>query len=344
MKAGIITFHWATNYGAILQCYALQEALRMLGHEVKVIDYKPSRYNDTLWSFIRFRKFTNLRKYLINRRKENRLQNFRASHLLLTERFSHIVDLQKRLENFDVLITGSDQVLNQSFLQHGEPKGSTAYFLDFGSEATRRYAYAASFGVVKYPQDLCDRVNPLLNNFSSVSARENSGRDIFKSMGRNDAIVVPDPTLLHDRTFYDSLLQNSPKTEYIIRSYMLHGAESRISSALRLVEAEAISDQSIIDWINVIRSSRHLITNSFHGTVFCLLYHVPFTVVLHTKDNVGMNDRLYTLLEPLGLTNRIVCETEFNTDSIEFTNTWESIDAKLTDFRATGWNFLKSIK
>lgn len=344
MKTGIITFHWPTNYGAILQCFALQEALHTLGHEVRVINYKPSRYNDNIWTFIRFRKFVNLKKYLIEKRKEKKLQQFRTSHLLMTDCFCRLKDLQNHLENFDVLVTGSDQIMNQSFLLHGEMNGSTAYFLDFGLESSHRYAYAASFGTVKYPQNLCDKLKPLLQRFSAVTARENSGCDIFKSMGRSDAFVVPDPTLLHERSFYDSLLGNISKAELLPRTYLLHGREAHLGKVLKDLNVEPIHDYSIQEWINAIRSSKYLVTNSFHGTVFCLLYHIPFMVVLPTKDNVGMNDRFYTLLEPLGLTDRIMAENDFALQSIEFNNDWETVDAKLNDFRATGWNFLKSIK
>ena len=70
MKIGILTFHWATNYGAILQCYALQTYLENLGHDVEVIDYKPKQYDDTLYAFFRFRKFLNVCNYFNNRRKE----------------------------------------------------------------------------------------------------------------------------------------------------------------------------------------------------------------------------------------------------------------------------------
>lgn len=75
MKIGILTFHWATNYGAVLQCYALQSYLESMGHDVKVINYKPRQYDDNLYTFLRFRKFLNLEEYFNNRKKESVLRD-----------------------------------------------------------------------------------------------------------------------------------------------------------------------------------------------------------------------------------------------------------------------------
>lgn len=71
MKIGILTFHWATNYGAVLQCYALQSYLESMGHDVKVINYKPRQYDDNLYTFLRFRKFLNIKDYLNNRKRRS---------------------------------------------------------------------------------------------------------------------------------------------------------------------------------------------------------------------------------------------------------------------------------
>lgn len=344
MKIGVITFHWATNYGAVLQTYALQEALRKLGHEVSIINYKPTIYDDTLWSFIRHRKFMNIHGYLTNRAKEKKIKAFRNKYLNLTQRFKKQKHLRAWNSGLDVLVTGSDQVLNESFLQHGEPNGSTAYFLDFGNDSIHRFSYAASFGVVKYGKTLAAKVAPLIKNFQGLSARENSGLGIYKQMDRNNAIVVPDPTLLHDQSFYNELIRGEASESQIVRSYFLRGKDEIIKTELCAIDAKPITDEGIEEWINAIRSSKHLITNSFHGVVFCLIYHIPFTVVLTTKENVGMNDRFYTLLTPLNLIDRIFSDNEFSAEKTEFNNSWYEIDALLQSQRQKGWNFLKSIK
>ena len=73
MKIGILTFHWATNYGAVLQCYALQSFLDAKGHDVKIINYKPHRYDDNIFTCLRYRKFLHFRDYLNNRKNDYRM-------------------------------------------------------------------------------------------------------------------------------------------------------------------------------------------------------------------------------------------------------------------------------
>ena len=86
MNIGILTFHWATNYGAVLQCYALQSYLTSIGHNVKVINYKPRQYDESLYKFLRYRKFLRFEEYRDARNKEKSLIPFRDSHLNQTDR------------------------------------------------------------------------------------------------------------------------------------------------------------------------------------------------------------------------------------------------------------------
>jgi len=344
MRVGIITFHWATNYGAVLQAYALQEALKELGHDAEIINYKPSQYDDSLWPFIKFRKFLDFENYCISRKKEAKLSEFRLEYLEQTHRFRTLKSLREGIKGYDALITGSDQVLNPSFLEHGEHHGSTAYFLDFGGNEVKRYVYAASFGVTEYPSALCEKVRPLISKFTAVSSRESSGKKIFRKMGALNPVVVCDPTLLHQSLFYDRLINHDVEIASAdVSSYFLRGRDKHISKVLTVINAKQISDESLKEWINIIRSSKHLVTNSFHGMMFCLIYHVPFSVVLTTKENVGMNDRFYTVLELLKLTHRIFSESAFKSSDIDFTDNWDDIEARLNDMRAQGWNYLKQI-
>lgn len=344
MRIGILTFHWATNYGAVLQCYALQEALRALGHTVTIINYKPSQYDDTLWSFLRYRKFMSLAQYQRDKKKEARISNFRDRYLKLSKRFYSQNELNTIGNEFDAIITGSDQVLNKSFLVSGESGGSSAYYLGFGSNDILRYAYAASFGTTEFPAALIEQVRPFVNRFVSVSARERTGLSIFNKMGVPNPKLVPDPTLLHTSSFYNKILSAEGNIENMNRAYFLRGEEHRVSDILARLKAELITDQSIEQWINAIKCSTHFITNSFHGVVFCLLYHIPFTVVLKTKENVGMNDRFYTLLEPFSLTNRIFSEREYNDGSLDYNFNWIEIDNRVEDLRKIGIDFLRTIK
>lgn len=346
MKIGILTFHWATNYGAVLQCFALQEALKTLGHEVEVINYKPYVYDNTLWSFLRFRKFLDMRAFRIDVVKEKKMRSFRRRFLRLSDkRYGRWNTLRSELSDYDVLISGSDQVMNPSFLFSGEGGPSSAYFLDINSDNPVRVAYAVSFGTTTYPDAGIKKVKPLISKFSMASTRENSGIAILQAMGAVSPEIVPDPTLLHDKLFYQTALgiRSTQKREYTY-AYLLRKRHFIIQNSLQNVLM--ISDESIENWLSNIQNAEHFITNSFHGVAFSLIFHTPFTVVLQTKENVGMNDRFYSLLEPLGLTDRIISEEEFKNTGhklIDSVFDWNLIDAKLNVMREKGWDFLKQI-
>ncbi|MCI9091033.1 MAG: polysaccharide pyruvyl transferase family protein, partial [Bacteroides thetaiotaomicron] len=206
MNIGILTFHWATNYGAVLQCYALQSYLTSIGHNVKVINYKPRQYDESLYKFLRYRKFLRFEEYRDARNKEKSLIPFRDSHLNQTDRAYTCASVSGMVSQFDVIISGSDQVTNPSFLMSGEGKSivSPTYFLGFPFEG-KRIGYALSFGCVTYPDEARKVASKYIGAFDRISVREASGIDIVKSMGRDDAEVVPDPTLLMEPQFYHSL-------------------------------------------------------------------------------------------------------------------------------------------
>ncbi len=338
MKIGILTFHWATNYGAILQSMALQNTLQAMGHDVEIIDYKPLQYEPSLWKFIRYRQFLHLRSYLSNLKKEKQMSAFRHKFLRCTQRYYSISELQKYCIKYDLLISGSDQVMNPYFLQSGEKGGSTAYFLDFGKEETKRITYAVSFGVTKYPEHLISKVSTLIKRFNALSVRETTGKDILSSMGRNNAVLVPDPTLLLKAEDYDRLLGLTPISSEHVLVYMLHNRLSAIQDKLPQDKIKVITSEAIEEWIQAIRSSRYVITNSFHGMVFCILYHVPFTIALKNTKNEGMNDRFFTLLGRLGLKDRIVEETQRVV--LDKIIKWEETEDKIYVIRREGILFL----
>lgn len=342
MKIGIITFHWATNYGAILQSLVLQQVLLGMGHDVKIINYKPKQYEPSIWKFIRYGQFFHLKTYFLNLKKERLMETFRYRFLRCTQRYYSISQLREDNVSYDLLISGSDQVMNPSFLSRGEKGGSTAYFLDFGGTYTKRVTYAMSFGTTIYPEHLLPIVTPLIKRFDALSARETTGKQIFASMGRSDAEIVPDPTILYTANDYDRMLGLSPVCRNMSTSvYMLHNRLSAIRSRLSKGNIHIITSETIENWIQTIKNSQYVITNSFHGMVFCLLYHVPFSIVLQNTRNEGMNDRFYTLLGRLNLQDRIMDEKDFNENHKQIN--WVDVDDRLNKIRKIGFDYLYGV-
>lgn len=351
MKIGILTFHWATNYGAVLQTYALQTYLESQGYMVEIINYKPRQYDNTLYRFLRERKFLRLVVYMENRRKENSLECFRSAKLKKTQRVCTCNEIASIASRFDAIISGSDQLLNPSFLCNGDGQGkiTPSYFLGF-PYVGKKIGYALSFGCVTYPERECAIASKYIGCFDYISVRETSGIDIAKSMGREDAVVVPDPTLLMESSFYRKLAHESNKkrnSPYVYSFFIRHGKERKpvVNAALHgktILWNNEDRDYSIQGWLNKIDHAEFVVTDSFHCVVMCLKLHTPFIVVTELEGNVGMNDRFYTLLKRIGMEKNIIYKGKVTT--LPITNSteidWKKVDSVLNENGEIGKKYL----
>lgn len=350
MKIGILTFHWATNYGAVLQCYALQEYLKSLGHEVEIINYKPLFFDESVYKFFRYRKFMHISDYLNTIKMEKVLVEFRNKYLKQTNRVLTINNIEETASAFDVIISGSDQVLNPSFLMGGEGahKITPTYFLDFPFEG-KRIGYALSFGCVKYPENALKEARKHIDAFDILSVRESSGIEIVKSMGRDDAVLIPDPTLLMNADFYGSIANEClySKCPYTYCFFIRHIKERKhainpiLKGRLTLWNNDD-RNYSLQGWLSKIKHAEFIITDSFHCMVMCLKLHTPFVVITEQEGNVGMNDRLYTLLGEIGMKKCVVHKN--NLDAIyplmNETYNWKDVDFAMKKLQNYGYEFI----
>ncbi len=345
MKIGIMTFHWATNHGAILQAFALQNFLQKNNPdcEVMIIDYYPNKYFKG-WSSV-FRSLNpkailkNYREY----RKERLLCDFRLK-LKKTEHYSTTEKLNMYASDFDVVICGSDQVWNEFYTLNGEGDVTTAYYLSFCPKS-KKISYAASFGFEHMKDELKKITYPLLKDFYAVSVRECSAIKILNDMNINSKLVC-DPTCLMDRKFYEEYAKYDVQGDFVAK-YILRKQNKQtndiISKLIYNVEEKNIIDLEklgIEGWLGAISNAKCCITNSFHCSVFSIIFHTPFYVILETNKRTGMNDRFITLLKELGLSNRIV-ESELMIDDVVNSDIdWDYVDNKLQIIRQASGDFL----
>ncbi len=193
MQIKILTFQYANNYGAILQCYALARILRGFGHEVEILDVLPVKKNKSIK--------TQISQFILSRP----FKTFKRKYLPpFTRSFSSFRELQLMAPPADCYIVGSDQVWNPQITQ----ENLAIYFLDFLPEKTIRLSYAASFGLDKWPLPLREtEISTALAQFRSISVREKSAIQICRETFHTDAVQVLDPTLL--LRDYDHLLPAS---------------------------------------------------------------------------------------------------------------------------------------
>lgn len=313
-KVGIMTLHIGDNYGALLQCYALRHVINGFpGVEAQIINFDPGRefpvYDDPK---VQEKYEEKLKKFA----KFNRLYNGVSK-----EAFRDIHS--EKAQGYQYYITGSDQVWNTSFSFADE-----AYFLNFVPEGAVRIAYAASIGISanspKIKRDWFARNIPL---FDYISLRERSHEDFLKEFTDRKIYSVVDPTLLLAAEEYDELCGGAayPEGEYLVLYYLKHDnlAPALLEFAnmiarkfdLKVIysfadvpkrlfknEAESFYYSDPREFVQLIRHARAVVTNSFHGTVFSLKYHVPFFTYLVSS----MSARVVDLLESVGLEGRIV--------------------------------------
>lgn len=319
MRAGILTFHQEDNYGAVLQAYALQRKLEILGIENEFLDIEVKRREKTGLSGVQMPSSPAM--VLLQKRitegaaqRSALFEAFRKKHFRLTPVIPQ-VEAAAWAERFDVLISGSDQVWNP--LCHAF---DMRYFQPFVPK-NKRCSYAASLGQDLDTSPHRDLIVRSVASFRTVSVREESAKDFLaKATGRDDIQVSLDPTLLLDPGDYDSLLLKEGIEEeghvtlfmvsYDKELHMRAMAEARKRNLpLRCVTAgfmpqmgmEAWAGVSPEKWLTLIHNAALVLTNSFHGLVMSLMFSRPL-ILSHLKGNLAeRNGRITELLHLIGL-------------------------------------------
>lgn len=333
MKIGILNLALDNNYGGNLQRFALINFLQKLGHQAKHIQIKgydflpwykvPYVYSKRLLLKFVFHKISHVRQENFSNKEQKNLwkiiEPFYERYIPHTEVVENKEQLKmvSDLENFDAVVVGSDQVWRSSMTRCF---GLSSYMLDFVSkDETKKIAYAVSLGV-DYPE-LSTKQAKCLNVFYSrlnaVSVREFSALKLFGQYGwiRPHADVCVDPTLLLDAEDYNLVVDNANVNDYTtgkIFAYLLDVTpekENRIKAESNVkkcaVYCMGLHDAltSIEQWLNNIRNAKMVVTDSFHGVVFSIIYDKPFLFLGNQRRG---NARLVSLLMMLDIDPRNV--------------------------------------
>lgn len=364
MKIGILTFHWSDNYGAVLQAHALQTVLQSRGHDVQIVDYRPQQPESLMRRWLSASPRGCVRKWEQNW-KAFLFERFRRHHLVRTPDVFHSVsELRNIAEAFDLLITGSDQVWNPRWLDQVEGFWDL-YFLTFANPNTRRISYAASIGhsdLKTLTPEWQEKLAAKMKLIDVISVREPSAVDLVQQLcGRKDAVCVADPTFMLDRAHYDKLAGATTREEPYLFSFMLHGLEKEAATAcrtvagrlrLKIVQCNARTTGLHAGytlpppeaWLSMIRDAKFVVTNSFHCTVFCLIFHIPFLNVMLDEAIGSMNSRLADVLKPIGLAGRMIPPGQSVPDGIWSTEiAWATVDQYIDIRRVQSLRFLERL-
>lgn len=376
MKIGILTQPLHNNYGGLLQCFALQTILKRLGHEVWVVQRETAEKQLTMidrgFYYIRQiikvcigRKFVRL---FSSRQKE---YVTRKTKYFVSEYIDPKTDILTTTDNlrkchlnykFDAYVVGSDQVWRPRY-----SPCITNYFFDFLSpqDKVKRIAYAASFGVDEweFSEDETSKCKDLLKLFDSVSVREASGTHLCsKFFDRNDALHVLDPTMLLEKEDYIRIVEreNEPKSpgnlfyyildESTVKFQLIESITSQINAVPFTqmpkckITYENLRDRledcvfpSVTAWLRAFMDADMVITDSFHGCVFSIIFNKPFWVI--GNEGRGMA-RFESLLSLYDLQDRLIKNNIVPID-VKIPIDWSRVNAIKNEWQQRSMNFLK---
>lgn len=341
LKIGILTFHRAYNYGAILQAYALQKKLKRMGAESEIIDYMSMEKRAKTRLFCVDKKIGlkgNLVKFVkdcYRSRKNTEFDNFMAEEMLLSpERYATFDQLKEldQQKKYDRYIVGSDQVWN--------PKNNLrdpAFLLSFVSDSSKKCSYAASIGSAKFDQDIYALYEHEIKKFQILTVREESAIREYGFLRDNNATVVIDPTLLLTKSDYEDIASSRILSKgyaflYTIseeRNLRKFAGQYCKDNGILLVDSKKsgafFKHSSPRDFLSFIQHADCVFTNSFHGTALSIILEKPFVTEVQTKN--GLNNRSNDLMTKLGLQDRDIDNPGFaSRDSIDYKDVKQKLD------------------
>lgn len=368
-KVSIATFcnhEWHTNYGQVLQCYAMQEICKKLGMKVQVIRYREKNSRDLIKERLPIRFLNSVYEDYCQKKfikcdsvvKIKKFQNFMKKNVRLTHPCYTVKEVEKATNDSDILMCGSDQVWNPLGLKK-------VFMLDFGKKEQKRIAYAASgiipeskFTIKKYKE-----LSEVLKNFDYISIREESGVSILNKYANKNIVDVLDPTLLLSANEWNNVAKDySVKSPYIF-AYTLKGIRPYkmiLTELMKKYNAEKIvyidkgialdgyesenfikaSDIGPEEFISLIKNSNAVCTDSFHGVAFSINYRKQF-VTLSNKAEIlyRYEDRQNNLLYKCHINNR-KCDALYDIEELKNIN-YEEVEKYLDMEKEKSWLFLK---
>lgn len=358
-KEVVIVTKIGKNHGALLQAFALKRAVEVMGMNVRIVNYalpKTLRTYEilpkvtgisTLKSF-----FSYLRVYRSTKKSVNKFLAFRDDYFNFTKIYHDFTELKNNPPKADIYITGSDQVWNPCI--NFDP----AYYLMFGNENAIRASYAASIGIDCIPDEYKDEFLRRLSNITCKSVREESAKTLLEDLGINSTVSL-DPTLLHNRDVYDEIAIESHISGPYILLYLLimpNDVKEYIDNLRKkypnciLVNipgsptSKRIGDIEMRDigpreFLGLIKNAEAVLTSSFHGTVFSIIYEKNFMSILPTKTGGRIKD----LLCKLDLKERIAV-TPANIDELTNKIDYDNVNEKLSFLKEKSYDYLYEIK
>lgn len=351
MKIDIITRHSVPNYGSLLQSYATQKVIEEIGFESEIINYTryEERYNNLVNTLIKGKKWD---KNIITRtiykmiqepnytKMYRRFEKYRKNFLKESRiEYGSLQELRDNVPEADVYCSGSDQIWGKI----GTVEYDEAYFLKFIEDRAKRcIAYSSSFGKEEIDGNLEKNIKKLLENYSDILVREDTAKSILKKHGIENVEQVLDPTLLLTKNQWSDLANKvKNKHKKYILVYQLHDNKRfdkyakefskktglkllRISPSIYHITRSGklvyLPDQ--YEFLSLFQNAEYVLTDSFHATVFSIIFNRRFVDILPGKTSTriisilkltGLQDRILTEYDDFSFINKTINFSECNT-------------------------------
>lgn len=356
-RVGIMTYHNTRNFGGVLQAYALQEILRNLGAEVEIINYfcdsiqknyKINKFyeNKSLKEFLKW--ILTVKDYTISQRKFN---NFFLNYFNLSQQEYNIDNIYETNNNYDIFITGSDQVWNMNLTN-----GDNSFFLNFVDSEKLKVSYAASFGYKELPHSYINITKELISDFDYISVRELEGQKIIDHHCQKESRVVLDPTLLLTGENWKSMASNIQNKDEYIFVYIVAPSKKLIDFARKLAKKhkckvictqythkkifdfENRCDISPLEFLGLLNNAKYVVTTSFHGVALSINMNKQFFYELDSNKN-NYNSRIETLINNLNINGR-----EIKNGFVESENNlidYKSVNNRLEELRIDSIEYIQ---
>lgn len=334
MIAGILTYQNTLNFGAALQCYALYRSIEEIGIDVEIIDYRNDKItNNTKVISIATNRGKNkigiksLSKAIVMtpllNSKRKAFEKFNAKYVKFSTKTYNFELINSDPPVYDKYIIGSDQVWNYNI--NGM---DTTYFMDFVRDKVDIFTYASSFGLDSIDEDKKETYRKNLGNIKSISVREKKGADIIKDLLNIDVKVVADPVFLLSQNEWTKLInvKSHDLKKQVVSYFLNHNTRKQFENSLKADEellnymivklaggisfSDYISNKTIVnlsngptDFVKYIDESEFICTDSFHATVFSIIFKKKFLVFL--SGDAGRDSRIINLLEQFDLQSQI---------------------------------------
>ena len=368
MRIGIVSIHSAHNYGSVLQAYALQEELKKFSNDVEIINYRPnylekqykmfsigvySRYKGILNKIIHFgwRTFMIKSRYI----KYIKFENFIKTRYILTKKYTEYEQLENTKFNYDVIFCGSDQIWNTDITE-GFDK---TFYLGFAGDNIIKASYAASVGRKKIDEKYKDEYKKYISRLNYIALREETSKEVIQKYTDKPISITIDPTLLHSKEMWNEVAIKSNINipyKYILVYILEENSEfvkivNAISEYLNLKvvspsKKKRFNNETILidvgpeDFVNLFKNAEFVITNSFHGTVFSLIYEKRNCIIPHKTTGARMCD----LMKKVGLEDRVIKKyNDLNLEEISKPINYKLVKSKIQEEKEKAEEYIRKV-